>query len=211
MHTSAPRRFGGPPRLGALLSLSTSVLIAALAGCRTAPSLQPAAESWQVRRPQLQARDHFVLSGRVAVATTSEGFNASLRWVQNGARSQVTLEGPLGIGGAQINASGDELHLTTSGGQEVQSDAAHAALAQRLGFDPPIASLRYWVLGVPDPAQPATEALDPTQQRLSQLTQSGWHIDYNAYTSASGEPLPARLTLERDAVRVRLLVDNWQP
>jgi outer membrane lipoprotein LolB len=202
---------GAPPWFRALLLLNTLLLIAAVAGCRTTPAQQTTAESWQARRPQLQARAHFVLSGRVAVATGNEGFNANLRWVQDGPRSQVTLEGPLGVGGAQISASGDELHLLTSRGEEMQSDAAHAALAQRLGFDPPISSLRYWVLGVPDPAQPATEALDPTQQRLSQLTQSGWHIDYNAYTSASGEPLPARLTLERDAVRVRLLVDNWQP
>jgi len=211
MRISAAPRTGALPWFRALLSLSTVLLIAAVAGCRTAPPQQPAAESWQVRRPQLQSRAHFVLSGRVAVATGNEGFNANLRWVQDGPRSQVTLEGPLGVGGAQISASGDELHLLTSRGEEMQSDAAHAALAQRLGFDPPISSLRYWMLGVPDPAQPATEALDPTQQRLSQLTQSGWHIAYNAYTSASGEPLPARLTLERDAVRVRLLVDNWQP
>jgi outer membrane lipoprotein LolB len=211
MHGSASPRLGAPSRLRALLSLSALLLIAAVAGCRTVPPVQPAAESWQVRRPQLQSREHFVLSGRVAVAAGSEGFNANLRWVQDGPRSQVTLQGPLGVGGAQISASGDELQLTTARGEEMQSDAAHAALAQRLGFDPPIASLRYWVLGVPDPAQPATEALDPTQQHLSQLTQSGWHIAYNAYTSASGEPLPARLTLERDAVRVRLLVDDWQP
>jgi outer membrane lipoprotein LolB len=211
MHGSASPRLGAPSRLRALLSPSALLLIAAVAGCRTVPPVQPAAESWQVRRPQLQSREHFVLSGRVAVAAGSEGFNANLRWVQDGPRSQVTLQGPLGVGGAQISASGDELQLTTARGEEMQSDAAHAALAQRLGFDPPIASLRYWVLGVPDPAQPATEALDPTQQHLSQLTQSGWHIAYNAYTSASGEPLPARLTLERDAVRVRLLVDDWQP
>ena len=85
-----------------------------------------------------------------------------------------------------------------------------AALAERLGFDPPIASLRYWVLGVPDPAQPASESLDPAQQRLTALTQDGWHVDYQSYMSANGEPLPARLTLLRDAVRVRLLVDDWQ-
>jgi len=192
-------------RLGALL------VIIAVAGCRSAPPLAPAAESWQVRRPQLQAREHFTLRGRVAVATNTEGFNANLRWVQDGPRSQVTLEGPLGVGGAQISASGDKLQLITSRGERIESEAAHEALTQRLGFDPPLASLRYWVLGVPDPAQPATEALDPGQQHLSQLTQSGWRIDYNTYTSTSGEPLPARLTLQHDEVRVRLLVDNWQP
>jgi len=191
--------------------LAAVLVIAALAACRTAPPLQPPAQSWEVRRPQLQARAHFGLRGRVAVAAGAEGFNANIRWVQDGSRSQVTLEGPLGVGGAQISASGDELRLVTSRGEEIENAAAHAALAEHFGFDPPIASLRYWVLGVPDPGEPATEAVDPDRGRLSSLSQAGWQIDYGAYTSSNGELLPARLTLQHDAVRVRLLVDAWQP
>jgi len=111
---------------------------------------------------------------------------------------------------AQLIATGDELTVVTPRGERVESAAAHAELAARLGFDPPLASLRYWVLGVPDPAQPATESVDPAQQRLSELTQSGWRVQYQSYASAGSEVLPARLTLQRDTVRVRLLVDGWQ-
>ncbi len=192
------------------LRLAAAVVLAVFAGCRTVPPVVPAAAPWEVRRPQLQAREHFELKGRVAVAAAGEGFNANLRWKQDGARSQLTLEGPLGVGGAEITASGDDLTLVNSHGERIDSSAAHAELAARLGFDPPLTSLRYWVLGVPDPASPAQEALDPTQQRLSALTQDGWHIDYLGYSVASGESLPARLTLQRDSVRVKLLVDDWQ-
>jgi len=194
------------PRLGAALALA-----ALAAGCRTAPpTLAPSAVPWEVRRPQLQAQSHFELKGRVAVAAGNEGFNANLRWTQDGTRSQLTLQGPLGVGGAQVTASGDELSLITARGEHVANAEAHAALESRLGFDPPLSALRYWVLGVPDPAQPATEALDQTQQRLAGLTQAGWRVDYQSYVDAGGEALPARLTLQRDNVRVRLLVDNWQ-
>jgi outer membrane lipoprotein LolB len=189
-----------------------AAMLAVLAGCRTmppAPTLPPG-PSWEIRRPQLQSLEHFALRGRVAVAAGGEGFNASLRWTQDGARSQVTLEGPLGVGGAQLTASGDDLTVITSRGERIESAAAHAALAARLGFDPPLPALRYWVLGVPDPAQPASESLDPAQQRLSALTQDGWHVEYQSYGSAGGETLPARMTLQRDEVRVRLLVDDWQ-
>jgi outer membrane lipoprotein LolB len=193
------------------LRSAAALALALLAGCRTLPPAPPSSTAWEVRRPQLQARAHFELQGRVAVAAGSEGFNANLRWIQDGPHSQLTLEGPLGVGGAQVSATGDELTLTTSRGERIDSAAAHAELAARLGFDPPLAALRYWVLGVPDPAQPATEALDPAQQRLSGLTQDGWHIDYVSYVSSDGEPLPSRLTLQRDTVRVRLLVDDWKP
>jgi outer membrane lipoprotein LolB len=196
--------------LNSPLRITAALALALIAGCRTAPPTLPPSAAWEVRRPQLQAREHFQLKGRVAVAAGDEGFNATLRWTQDGERSQLTLEGPLGAGGARLTASGNDLTLTTSRGEVVDSAAAHAALAERLGFDPPIASLRYWVLGVPDPAQPASESLDPAQQRLTALTQDGWQVDYQSYTSANGEPLPARLTLRRDSVRVRLLVDDWQ-
>jgi len=187
-----------------------AALLAVLAGCRTLPPAPPTGAVWEVRRPQLQSLQHFALRGRVAVAAGSEGFNASLRWTQEGNRSQVTLEGPLGVGGAQLTASGDDLTVVTSRGERIESAAAHAELAARLGFDPPLASLRYWVLGVPDPGPPASESLDAAQQRLAALTQAGWQVEYQSYSSASGETLPARMTLQRDAVRVRLLVDDWQ-
>jgi outer membrane lipoprotein LolB len=192
------------------LAAALLMMLAALAACRTAPAPLPAGVGWDARKMQLQARTHFELKGRVAVAANSEGFNADLHWIQDGSRSQVTLEGPLGAGGAQITSDGNELTLVTSRGEHMASDTAHAALAQRLGFDPPLASLRYWILGVPDPAQPATEELDANQQRLTALTQAGWHIGYAGYGSTAGEALPARLTLQRDNVRVRVVVDNWQ-
>jgi outer membrane lipoprotein LolB len=193
------------------LRRAAALALTLLAACRTLPPAPPAQTAWDVRRPQLQARQHFELQGRVAVAANNEGFNANLRWIQDGAHSQLTLQGPLGVGGAQVTASGNDLSLVTARGEHIGSDAAHAELAARLGFDPPLAALRYWVLGVPDPGQPATEALDAAQQRLSGLTQDGWHVDYQSYASAGGESLPSRLTLQRDTVRVRLLVDSWKP
>ena len=80
-----------------------AALLATLAACRTTPPpsflvLPP----WEVRRPQLQAREHFDLKGRVAVAAGREGFNASLRWSQQGERSQLTFEGPLGAGAVRV-------------------------------------------------------------------------------------------------------------
>jgi outer membrane lipoprotein LolB len=192
------------------LRLAAALAVAALAGCRTAPVSLPSGAGWEARRPQLQALAHFELKGRVAVAAGNEGFNASLHWLQDGARSQLSLAGPLGVGGAEVSASGEELNLVTSRGEHLDSEAAHAALAAHLGFDPPLSSLRYWVLGVPDPGAPATEALDRQAQRLSALMQAGWRIDYTEYRAVGADALPARLTLQRDTVRVRLLVDEWQ-
>ncbi len=171
--------------------LLTGLALAALAGCRTIPVQHPPAalQPWDVTRTELQARDHFSLKGRVAVAAGKEGFNASMRWTQDGARSSVSLQGPLGAGGVQISTDGNDLSVVNAHGERLDSDAARSELVERLGFDPPLNSLRYWVLGVPDPTAPAKEAVDPQQQRLQSLQQEGWQIDYNSYM-----PAPVALT-----------------
>jgi outer membrane lipoprotein LolB len=195
-------------RLAAALAAAALTLLAA--GCRTVPVTAPAAMPWEERRAQLQARAHFELGGRVAVAAGEQGFNANLHWIQNEARSQLTLQGPLGIGGMRISASGEDFIIVKSDGESLGQDAARAELAARLGFDPPIARLRYWIQGVPDPAVPANETLDAQAQHLDALAQDGWTITYSSYTAVRGEWLPARLSMQRDTVRLRVLVDEWQ-
>ncbi len=191
--------------VGVLLTL------AALTGCRTLPPAPLGTSApWPERRPQLQALAHFQLKGRVALSASGNGFNANLRWSQQQARSQIALEGPLGVGGMQIIANGSDLDIVTPHGERISNEAAHAELNARLGFDVPIERLRYWVLGAPDPQQPSEESVDASGQHLASLVQDGWHIDYDAYTSAAGQTLPARMTLQREAVRVRLLVEDWR-
>lgn len=180
-----------------------------LAGCAShAPRPTAAQQPWSERRAQLQGLSDFELKGRVAVATGSEGFNGHLTWQQQDARSIVVIDGPLGVGGVRIMADGAALSVTNSKGAVLDSDAARAELLARLGFEPPLASLRYWVLGVPDPAQPATETVD-ADQRLVSLAQGGWEIQYTDYMSAGGRWLPRRVSLHRNDVRARLFVDDW--
>jgi len=194
-----------------LRKLLWATVVVMLASCRTAPVRHEApvsSQAWEARKPQLQARDQFGLKGRVAVATGSDGFNARLRWTQSGKQTHMSLDGPLGAGGVQVTSDGSAVSIVTSRGERLDNDAARAELANRLGFDPPIDSLRYWVLGVPEPGHPAQESLDQ-QQRLATLEQDGWQIQYTDYMSVGGEWLPSKLTLQRQGIRVRLVVDGW--
>jgi outer membrane lipoprotein LolB len=195
------------PGRGACL-VALFALTLAFSGCKTLPPQTVASVPWDVRRVQLQAREQFDLSGRIAVAAANEGFSAKLRWEQQGERSNVALDGPLGVGGVRILTNGTSLTVMNARGEQLDSETAHAELAARLGFEPPLSSLRYWVLGVPDPAYPAEEVLDD-QQRLVTLRQEGWLIEYTGYSAVNGHWLPSRMTLRRNDVRVRLLVDRW--
>ena len=181
----------------------------ALGGCQTVPVPPAPTVAWSVRRPALQSLDRFGLHGRVAVAVSGQGFNAGLRWTQSDAVTHLALTGPLGAGGVEVTADGADLSVVTSSGKRLGTAAARAELQDKLGFEPPLTSLRYWVLGVPDPGAPASVQLD-SQQRLTELTQDGWRVDYSAYMPVGAEWLPRLLTLRREQVRVRMVVDGWQ-
>jgi len=187
------------------LALALTLLIA---GCQTQLRKAPAIQTWETRRAELQQRDRFALKARVAVAAGQEGFNARLRWAQAGAHSQLSLDGPLGVGGAQVDFDGTTLSVRTSRGQHLSDAAARGELETRLGFEPPFQSLKFWIQGVPDPGSPADEVLDD-QQRLASLRQGDWQIDYGNYANTHGQWLPERMTLQREGVRVRLLIDEW--
>lgn len=179
----------------------------ALTACHTLAPLPSA--SWSERRAALQAITTFQVHGQLAVATPSEGFSANMRWQQQGVASDLLLRAPLGLGGARLNFDGEQLHVTNSQGTQLQGAGAQAELVRVLGFDPPLKSLRYWLLGTPDPASLATETLDGTQ-RLAQLQQGEWQVDYSEYQQAAGLWLPRRVALHRGDLKVKLQLSNWQ-
>jgi outer membrane lipoprotein LolB len=186
--------------------LAWSVLL--LAGCHALPPVANA--PWTERRAALQAVDNYRFNGQLAAATATDGFSAALRWQQQGAVSDLLLRAPLGVGGAHLFYDGALLRVTAADGSQLEGDAAHAELVRLLGFEPPLASLRYWLLGVPDPGVPgATETLDDTQ-RLSRLQQGDWRIDYDEYLRNQARWLPRRVAIQHGALRLRLRVSNWQ-
>jgi outer membrane lipoprotein LolB len=196
--------------------LLCAVLALWLAGCQSVPKpIAPTAApeqvvaAWPARRAQLQARGQFTAQGRIGVVAGTDGFNGRVRWLQDGARSTVSLDGPLGVGGVRIVNDTTGLTLTTPSGEALDSQAAHDELVKRMGFEPPLDSLRYWVQGVPDPASPSTETPD-AQGYLGSLAQSGWTVTIGAYMQTPDGALPQKLTVARGNVRVRLIIETWQ-
>jgi outer membrane lipoprotein LolB len=182
----------------------------ALAACQSLPPTPGI--PWPERRAALQALGQYGFSGQFAAATGTEGFSASIQWQQQGAVSEVALRAPFGVGGARLNYDGSELRVTDSHGTQFDGAAARQEMQRLFGFEPPLSSLRYWLLGVPDPATTASETLDD-RQRLASLQQNDWQVDYAEYLKtseqASGQWLPRRLTMHRGPVKLKLQVSRW--
>ena len=187
-----------------LLILVCSTVLAACVTTRRAPP--PLPEGWEQRVAALQGLSSWRLDGRAAVAAGTQGWQASLNWRETGAWAEVHLSGPLGVGSTVLKRGPDGLSLNGA----PPNDAVLAQLQERLGVELPIDHLRFWLLGVPDPSA-AFELKRNDQDRASQLTQNDWTIDYDRYMPVNGDLLPANLVLRRAGVRVRIVVDRWEP
>jgi outer membrane lipoprotein LolB len=194
---------------GAMRTVLLAGLLALSAACVTPPVKAPSAENWEQRRAHLQQLEQFAFKGRLAAAINNDGFNASLQWQQRADRSVIDLRAPLGFGSVHIEREPAKFSLQTSRGEKLDGDAALTGLAARLGFSPPLDSLRYWILGVPDPQRPSIETPGVDARNLAALEQDGWHIQYEEYRDAGGVPMPRRAQLTRADARLRLIVDEW--
>lgn len=183
------------------------LLMLLIAGCATTPPVPPV--DWHRAKAERQQLERWQMKGRAAVATQNNGWNASVAWNQDSARSELNLQGALGVGGVHVTSDGQAVEIETSKGEKINSEDAAAALEQTIGIPLPLASLRYWLLGVPDPAMPAVEELDD-RGRLSRLEQDGWQATYDRYAYQNEAWLPGRMRLEKGPVRVRVVVDQWR-
>ena len=194
----------------ALLLVSALALLGA---CRTVPPgaiRGPGADApWPVQRAALDQLDRYGLQGRVAVAANGQGFSASLRYAQKKSHAaNLSLDGPLGIGGLRVDVDGEAVAIATSRGEKLDGREARAELERRLGFELPLQELRWWLLGVPAPGESAINAADDGEIR--DFTQNGWRVSIAARVAGLGFSLPRRLTAEREGARMKLLVDRWQ-
>lgn len=184
-----------------------------LGGCRTAPPrtiIGPGAEApWPEQLAALERLDRYGLNGRVAVAAKGEGFSASLRYAQQPRGANLSLDGPLGIGGLRLSFEDDDLEISTSRGEKLDGPAAREELERRLGFELPLGELRWWLLGIPAPGDAQVEA-DPSGE-IRGFLQKGWQVRIDSRAAGLGFALPRRLTAEREGARFRLLVDRWLP
>jgi outer membrane lipoprotein LolB len=187
-----------------------AIVLAGSASMRKAPDHDLEVMPWAERLTALQALRHFDLQGRVAVTNGTDGFSAGLRWQQNDDQALVDLSAPLGFGAAHIQQTDNILRVTTSKGVTLDSDAATTELRSLLGFDAPLRSLRYWIVGASDPQNPSEVSLD-SLQRLTRLDQEGWRIDYGDYTAVRNTAwLPLSLTVTHETLKLKIVIHDWQ-
>lgn len=186
------------------------LVLCAVTGCAaTRPTVDlPDIASWEQRQAVLSSIRDWEFKGRIAVKTDDDGFNGKFDWTQTGDDFQATVSGPLGIGTVRIEGNDNVILLTDKDGVQTVLVDPEAELFYRYGWTIPVASLRFWALGIPDPALPAETGFDSIE-RLVLIEQSGWTVRISRYQESAGQEMPRTLTATNPDTRVRMVIDRW--
>jgi outer membrane lipoprotein LolB len=163
---------------------------------------------WQAHQRDVAPLHAWSIAGRLGIQTEHEGWHIAFHWQQTGDLYHIVLSNPLGQTSGELQGNPQGVTLLLADGRSVTADDPEHLLAQQFGWRVPIKGLYYWARGLPVPDVAETHGLDE-EGRLQWLKQSGWHIDYRRYDDYFGKSLPTKIFLDNDALKVRLVIDEW--
>jgi outer membrane lipoprotein LolB len=103
--------------------------------------------------------------------------------------------------------------LQTDEGERLESGDAERLIWRRTGWVIPVASLRYWILGMPaGAASPEHVELDD-RGRIEQLRSGAWTVDYSDYHAIGAMDdlmLPAKVHLKSPDWQIKVAVRQWE-
>ncbi|MEG0483622.1 MAG: lipoprotein insertase outer membrane protein LolB [Acinetobacter sp.] len=152
--------------------------------------------------------NQFSLEGKIGVKTPKQSGSAFYTWVQDQQDFNIQLNGILGIGKTIIEGKSGEVTLNSSKTGLISAENPEELLEKATGWIAPITHIVAWVQAVPA-TENAQISRDNTQ-RISQIIEDGWTVDFNYKDQAK---LPNKLILKQQLEadqenRITMVIQN---
>ncbi|WP_042269998.1 lipoprotein insertase outer membrane protein LolB [Paraburkholderia heleia] len=195
----------------ASLSAAAAALLV-LAGCATQPPREPSTSN---ATTSLTTQTNRAYHGRFAVQYVDQNGQqrnayGNFDWHETDSTVTLQLLNPLGQTLALVTSAPSQATLELPNRQPLTADNVSTLMQQALGFALPVEGLRYWLQPSVAPTSHARTTPDPQNpQRLSQIEQDGWTIDYVAYADAPATGVKrVNLTREVPPLQIKLVLDQ---
>ena len=177
------------------------LVILMVSGCTT-EIVAPETLYSKITRESLYNLEQWSFEGRLGLTGIKDSWQANINWQHRSSDEEIKLSGPLGQGATIIKLTG-KLVTIDRGNDKIQTSLEpEAFISQQLGMFVPIRSLRYWVIGVPEPGIPYVEA------GLG-FRQAGWLIEYKQMQRVNSQNMPRRITVTNEKVKLKIMIDQW--
>jgi len=177
------------------------VIVLVLSGCSSIKIEHETAYSRRAREP-LYNLDNWLFNGRLVITGQNDSWSANINWKHVVDKEEIKLSGPLGQGATVIKLSDDLVSVDRGNGKVQTSEQPEEFINQQLGVFVPIKSLRYWVIGLPEPSQSFVETSDG-------FTQEDWLVRYAQMQAVNGQSMPRKITVSNSRVKLKLIIDQW--
>jgi len=184
-----------------------------LSGCSHAPLITDEKKAinlnlYTQHLKKISTIQQFTLKGRIGLQHTGKGFSGQIEWQHQINRDLLTLYSPFGSQIAIIEKTPQQVTMIDAKGNRLSADDLENLTQKALGWSIPLEGLMDWSLGRPSVATIQQISWDE-HGLLRRLSQEDWHIDYQSYVETQSYILPNRLTLRRENLYLKLIIENW--
>ena len=172
-----------------------------LSACSTVP-VEPEVHYSKLAREHLYKLEQWSFEGRVALAGKNDNWQASINWGHKSDDEEIKLSGPLGQGATVIRLTGDLVTIDRGDDRVQSSTQPEEFINQQLGMFVPVHSLRYWVIGLPEPTSAFVET-------ATGFKQAGWFIEYKQMQPVDEQSMPRKIMVTNERVKLKLIIDQW--
>lgn len=176
-------------------------LIFLLSACSVVP-VKPVMDYSRAAMLRFYELEHWSFEGRLAVTGKSDSWSANISWQHSPEKEKIKLSGPLGQGAVVISLVGSIVTIDRGGGDIQSSTQPDAFVGQQLGVFVPVRSLRYWVVGLPEPS-------GAYKDTNAGFNQAGWLSEYVQMQSNDNGVMPRKMTVMNNQVKLKLIIDHW--
>jgi outer membrane lipoprotein LolB len=177
-------------------------MIFLLSACTVVP-VKPDMQYSRVGMGHFYKLERWKFEGRLALTNQNDSWSANISWEHSPELEKIKLSGPLGQGAVLISLAGGEVVIDRGGGDVQTSTQPEEFINQQLGMFVPVYSLRYWVMGLPEPSSAYKDTGDG-------FNQSGWLSEYKQMQLVNDVgALPQKMTVMNSQVKLKLIIDHW--
>lgn len=194
----------------------TVPLLVLLSACQTLPPRAPAVagaeppeQVFAARQARIAGVGDWTLRGRGAVSAAGRGWSGALHWRQRGPVMDLRFIAPLGAGTLRLTGTDEAMRVRGSDGTDFITADPATHLAATIGAPLPVAALRWWVLGVPEPGSGEHQVELDIAGRPTTMRQAGWTVDYERYVELDSVPLASKVTAVNGDLRMRFMIEDW--
>lgn len=171
-----------------------------------------APSNWTSTAIALEALNHWELIGKIGIRTEEDSITAAInQWKQADSSFVIDLSSTFfGLGASRLFGTPHFLTIVESGEEPLSSYNPDLLIYEALGIPLPISSLSWWIKGIPAPNTPYKMEFNE-QGQSAHLVQNQWHLSFSKHKMINNLPLPGKIKLERDNIRIILAIKKWTP